>query len=128
MPKWNEYKELARSRGSLALEMYVVESTPAQAMEAVKAMLPEHLDYQRTQELSGKLAFAGPLSDETGEWMEGVGLIIYRAASLEEATALAHADPMHQAGVRTFTIRKWLINEGSIQLTMGLSTQKVNME
>ena len=28
MPAWNEYKKAAKERGSLALELFVVESTP----------------------------------------------------------------------------------------------------
>lgn len=128
MPAWNEYKKIAKERGSLALELYVAESTPAKAMDEVKAVLPDHLQYQSGLEQAGKLAFAGPLSDPTGEEMQGVGLIIYRAASLEEAQQLAAADPMHASGTRTYTLRRWLINEGSLTLNVGLSTQKALME
>ena len=73
------------------------------------------------------MAFAGPLSDATGEHMMGTGLIVYRADSLEAARALAEADPMHARAVREFTIRRWLINEGSLTLSVGLSTGKVDM-
>lgn len=128
MPKWNEYKAEAQSRGSLALEMYVVHSTPVKPMDVVKSVLPDHLAYQQAQESKGKLAFAGPLSDETGELMEGVGLIVYRASSLDEAKSIAENDPMHSAGARNFTIKKWLINEGSLSLSVGLSTQKVELQ
>ena len=37
------------------------------------------------------------------------------------ARALAEADPMHREGARTFTLRAWLVNEGSLTLTVGLS-------
>ena len=122
MPAWDEYKASARERGALALELYVAHSTPAKAPEDVKASLPDHLAYQAGLERAGKLAFAGPMSDETGDHMEGVGLIIYRAASLEEARALADADPMHQTGARSYVMRRWMINEGSLTLQVGLST------
>lgn len=125
MPAWNEYKKEAKERGSLALEMFVVESTPAKPPEDVKANLPAHLEYQQVQETAGVLAFAGPLSDATGELMQGTGLIIYRAASMDEARSIADADPMHSSGARTYTLRKWLINEGSFSLNVGLSTNKV---
>ena len=50
MPAWEEYKQAAKERGSLALEMFVVESTPAKTPEDVKENLPAHLSYQRAQE------------------------------------------------------------------------------
>lgn len=125
MPAWNAYKAEAKSRGALALELYVVQSTPAGDPEAVKANLPAHLAYQGEQEAKGALVLAGPMSDETGNEMQGVGLIIYRAASLEDARSLAEADPMHAAGARTFTIRKWLVNEGSLNISVRLSGQTV---
>lgn len=127
MPAWNEYKQAAKERGSLAHELFVVDTRVAAAPEAVKANLGDHLAYQQTLEKAGKLAFAGPVSDETGELMQGNGLIIYRAASLEEARALADNDPMHQSGARSYTLRRWLINEGSISLNVGLSTASVSL-
>ena len=122
MVAWADYKSEAKSRGALALELYVALSTPAKAPEDVKASLPDHLAYQADLERAGKLAFAGPMSDETGEHMQGVGLIIYRADSLEAARKLAEDDPMHKSGARSFVLRRWMINEGSLNLSVGLST------
>ena len=122
MVAWADYKAQAKSRGALALELYVAHSTPAQGPEAVKAALPAHLAYQAELERAGQLAFAGPMSDETGDHMQGVGLIIYRADSLEAARALAEGDPMHKSGARSFVLRRWMINEGSLTLQVGLST------
>jgi hypothetical protein len=50
-------------------------------------------------------------------------MIIVRAASVAEATAIAQADPMHRNGVRTFRVRPWLLNEGSYTLTVRYSEQ-----
>lgn len=127
MPAWDEYKKMAKERGSMALELYVVESTPAETPEKVKESLPAHLAYQQSLENEGKLAFAGPLSDATGEQMQGMGLIVYRASSMAEARQMADADPMHQSGARSYTLRKWLINEGSLSLNVGLSTKRVDL-
>lgn len=124
MVAWNTYKEMARERGALALELYVVQSTPSGAPDDVKNNLPDHLAYQRDLEMRGVLVLAGPLSDPTGDIMVGAGLIIYRAASMEEARALTEADPMHASGARSFTLRKWLVNEGSLSINVGLSTGK----
>lgn len=127
MPEWDSYKAEAKARGSLALELFVVHSTPAKAPEDLKANLPDHLAYQGKLEAEGALAFAGPMSDETGTQMQGIGLIIYRAPSFEAAKALAEADPMHLSGARSFTLRKWMINEGSLTLNVGLSHQTVGL-
>lgn len=122
MVTWTEYKETARKRGALALELFVVTSSPADDAEAVKANLPKHLAYQRELEERGTLVLAGPMSDATGEEMQGTGMIIYRAGSMNEARAIAEADPMHASGARNFTLRKWLVNEGSLSINVGLST------
>ena len=127
MPAWNEYKKAAKERGSLAHELFVVKTTPVDSPEAVKASLADHLGYQKELEIAGKLAFAGPLSDETGELMQGQGLIIYRASSMQEARELADNDPMHQSGARAYTLRRWLINEGSVSLNVGLSSGTVSL-
>ena len=122
MVAWAEYKAQAKSRGALALELFVAHSTPVGAPEDVKAALPDHLAYQAELERAGSLAFAGPMSDETGQEMQGMGLIIYRADSLEAARALAEGDPMHKTGARNYVLRRWMINEGSLTVQVGLST------
>ena len=127
MVAWTDYKEAAKNRGSLALELYVVTSTPAGSAEAVKDNLQSHLAYQQEQEALGKLAFAGPLSDLSGEQMEGMGMIVYRAESLATASKIADEDPMHISGARSYSIRRWLVNEGSLQLSISLSSQSVSL-
>ncbi len=124
MVAWTDYKAQAKERGALGLELYAAISTPQKAPEDVKASLPDHLAYQAELERAGSLAFAGPMSDETGEHMQGLGLIVYRADSLEAARALAEGDPMHRSGARSFELRRWMINEGSFTLSVGLSTNK----
>lgn len=127
MVSWSEYKTEAKERGALALELYAAVSTPAATPEDVKANLPAHLAYQAELERTGNLAFAGPMSDESGAHMQGVGLIIYRAESLEEARQLAESDPMHKSGARQYVLRRWMINEGSLSLHVGLSTGRAVM-
>ena len=127
MVAWTEYKNVAEQRGALALELYVVISSPEKGPEDLKAILPDHLQYQSEQEGLGNLVMAGPMSDATGEQMEGVGMIIYRAQSLEAARALADADPMHKTSTRSYTIRRWLVNEGSFNVDIKLAAQTVRL-
>ncbi|MGI9420434.1 MAG: YciI family protein [Geminicoccaceae bacterium] len=124
MPSWQAYKETARSRGALALELFVVQSTPKGDPDLLKATLPSHLDYQKAMEAKGALVMAGPLSDEAGEDMQGFGMIVYRAGSFEEARGFAEADPMHRSGARSFTLRRWLVNEGALNVSLSLSGQR----
>lgn len=128
MPAWDDYKADAKSRGSLAHELYMVLSSPAGDPASVKENLPAHLAYQAEQEAKGALFLAGPVSDQTGALMEGKGLIIYSAPSLEDARALAEADPMHASGARSFVLRRWMVNEGSLNLSVKLSAQAANLK
>ena len=125
MVAWNDYKATARERGALAFEVYVAESTPQKSPVDVKAVLPDHLDYIRSLEAAGQVMMAGPLSDETGEEMQGAGMLVLRAASMDEARTLAGNDPMHKTGARSFKLRRWLLNEGNLSVSVGLSTGKV---
>lgn len=127
MPKWSEYRETARSRGALAFELFIVESTLVKSPESAQAILPQHLEYQKEMEIAGKLVLAGPLSDLSGEEMSGGGMIIYRAGSISEAREIALNDPMHKSETRTFTLRRWLVNEGSISISVNLSEQRVSL-
>ena len=128
MPNWSEYKAEAKSRGALAMELFVVKTSPSDNMDLVKATLPDHLAYQKRMEAAGSLVLAGPVSDLTGEQMQAEGMIIYRAHDLNAARALADADPMHAVGARTYEIRKWLVNEGSLNFGISLSSQSVTID
>ena len=127
MVAWNEYKKIARDRGALACELFVAVSTPQKPPEEVKAVLSDHLNYIQSLETSGQLVMAGPLSDETGDQMQGAGMLVLRAGSMEEAQSLAANDPMHSTGARSFTLRRWLVNEGKLTVSFGLSTGSVNL-
>lgn len=127
MPAWEEYKAEARERGSLAHEVFVVVSTPTAGPEAVKANLADHLGYIGSLETNGSLMFAGPLSDESGTQMQGIGMLILRAQTFDDAKTLAENDPMHVSGARSFTLRKWLINEGSLTVSINLAGQRVGL-
>ncbi|RPE74708.1 YciI family protein [Vulcaniibacterium tengchongense] len=57
-----------------------------------------HLERLRAQ---GRLELAGPFSDKSG------GAYVIRAASLEEARALAHDDPLHSRGASQVSVYEW---------------------
>ncbi len=127
MPAWEEYKAEAESRGALAFELFVAVSVPVADPATIKATLPDHLAYIKSLEASGDLVFAGPLSDETGTQMQAMGMLVMRAPTFEAAQALAENDPMHLTGARKFTLRRWLINEGSFSLTVKFAERAVQL-
>lgn len=113
-------KIIETSGQSLRMQLYVVTSI-AKSLDAVKQNLPDHRAYLRELENKNILFGAGPLWTDDGQYFEGDGLLIYRANSVEEAHQLAQADPMHKNNAREFTIRPWLLNDGSITIRVTLS-------
>lgn len=61
---------------------------------------------------------AGPLSDDAEQEWPGGGLFIYRTGPRAEAVKLAEADPMHASGARSFTVRPWMLNEGTFSVRL----------
>ena len=102
--------------------VWLIETQPA-IPEQMQSVIGDHLEYQFMLEREGIMFAAGPLLGPQDTEFSGAGLIAIRADSLEEATRIADADPMHSTGTRTYTIRQWVINEGSINVTLRLSGQ-----
>jgi uncharacterized protein len=119
-------KIVESSAPSLGMQLYVVTST-ANSLAAVKENLAEHRAYLRQLEERDVLFGAGPLWTDDGQYFEGDGMLIYRAASVEAATSIAQADPMHISGARTFKLRPWLLNDGSITIRITLSEPQRNV-
>jgi len=109
----------------LRREFYVVTTTPARSPE-IRKLLPEHLEYQVKLEREGKLFGAGPFYEE-GDDIPSGGMIILRARSAAEAREIADADPFHKAGLRSYTLRKWMMNEGAMTVTIRYSDQSVEI-
>ncbi len=71
-------------------------------MSMIQQARPAHRAYLVGLREQGKLAAAGPFSDDSG------ALIIYEAGSEEEARRLIEADPFHTAGVFVqVQLRSW---------------------
>jgi uncharacterized protein len=115
---------VAASAGRLRKRLFVVTSTAVAGFAPLKEHLADHLAYLRTLEDAGKLFLGGPLFDDDPERWSGDGLLVYAAADAEEARAITEADPLHRSGARTFSIRAWLVNDGSLTLTVRLSDQR----
>ena len=113
----------AACAGMLQLQLYAVFTKPVSGMKPVMEMLEKHLDYQISMEKRGILFAAGPFwTDDEQEW-QGEGMVVIRAQNLAAARAIAAEDPMHSSGARTFEVRPWLINEGSLTVRLEHSTR-----
>jgi uncharacterized protein YciI len=119
---------LSKEKGFLAKQLYVVFTTPTNGMGPVLENIQQHLAFQKSLEEQGIMFAAGPhwTSDEKS-W-EGDGMVVIRAKSLAEARAIAEKDPMHASGARKFTVRPWLVNEGTVTIKLGYASGKFEVE
>ena len=124
---WEAHHEHVKEKGLLAKKLYVVLTKPAGDMEVVMENLQEHLKYQVELEANGSMFAAGPFADDEEQESEGEGMVILRAESLAEARSMAENDPMHKSGARTFRLRPWMLNEGSITINITYSNGKRNI-
>lgn len=118
---WKDYVAMVREKGVLGMQLYVVHSKPTRGIEGVRENHGPHLAYQKELEEKGIMFGAGPLADEEERIWSGEGFIIIRAENLDEARKIADGDPMHKNGGRTYTIRPWLLNEGSLNVRLTYS-------
>ncbi len=113
------------AKNFLGKEMYLVITRPVRSPE-INKRVGEHLEHQVALEKAGVLFAAGPLYPKGSSEPEA-GMFVLRANSFEEAEAIAAADPLHKAGLRTYTIQKWRMNEGSFTVTINYSDQTVKI-
>lgn len=66
------------------------------------AMVQPHKDYLEGLRAGGRIELCGAFSDQSG------GAYILHAEHLEEAQAIAHADPGHLSGGWDITVYEWL--------------------
>ncbi len=123
-PKISKHDVLKASEGMLQKQLYVVFTTPENGMGPVMQNIEAHLKFQVELEQKGIMFGAGPLwADNETDW-NGEGMVIIRANSLAEAREIAAQDPMHSSGARSFEVRPWLLNEGTLTVKVDYSTGK----
>ncbi len=120
-PKVMKEDVMNACEGMLQKQLYVVFTTPTDGLGPVMENIGPHLEFQVSLEERGIMFGAGPFwSDDETEWL-GEGMVIIRAGSLEEAKEIAASDPMHSSGARSFTVRPWLMNEGTVTVKIRYS-------
>lgn len=113
----------AASSRMLQKQLYAIFTRPVDGLGPVLARMEEHLAFQVDLERQGVLFAAGPMWTDTEDEWEGDGLVVVRAGSRAEATQIAERDPMHVSGARSFTVRPWMINEGTVTVRLDYSSQ-----
>lgn len=72
-------------------------------VEKIQSLRPTHRQYLTLLRERGQLAAAGPFTDDAGG-----SLIIYEAASADEAEKLLQGDPFYTEGVFVkYVLRQW---------------------
>jgi uncharacterized protein YciI len=73
-----------------------------QDKDKINAIRPVHRQYLMSLKEKGQLAASGPFTDDYG------ALIVYEAATREDAEKLLKGDPFHQNGIFVqWVIRPW---------------------
>ncbi len=106
----------------LRKRLWIVITKAIAPPDQLSKVLEAHLQHQIRLEKDGILFGAGPLSNPDGS-STGTGMIVIRAESEAEARAIADSDPFHSAGLRTYTLQQWSLNEGRITITVDYSDQ-----
>lgn len=123
-PEVTKQDILNACEGMLRKQLYVVLTTPTNGLGPVMENLETHLAYQMSLEERGIMFGAGPFWDDAEEKWEGEGMVVIRAGSLAEAKQIAADDPMHKAGARSYVVRPWLLNEGTVTIKIDYSNGK----
>lgn len=104
----------------LGLALWVIETMPVNR-EIISVTMEEHIRYQLELERTGIMFAAGPVFGPDATKPDGNGLVIIRADNVDQARAIADADPMHRSGGRSYRLRQWRVNEGSFTVTVPFS-------
>lgn len=107
----------------LARDYWLVLSRPAAGTDkaAIDALVGEHVAWLLRLEGEGVLFVSGPLLSGPGVG-PGSGVSVLRAPDEDAARRIAAGDPFARAGLRTFEVHRWRLNEGSVSVRLSLGT------
>ena len=107
----------------LARDYWLVLSTPAPGTDqaAIESHVDGHIAWLLELERAGVLFASGPLLSGPGVG-PGSGVTVLRAPDEDAARKIAADDPFARAGLRTFQLHRWRLNEGSVSVRLSLGT------
>ncbi len=80
---------------------YVILLTVRPGQKPTEALIRAHVAHLKELDKQGKYIMGGPFQDHRG------GMLVLKAASLEEAKRIAEADPFITGGFETCEVRTW---------------------
>ncbi len=80
---------------------FVILLSTVEGKPTSEKLIRNHIAFLRGLDKEKKLVMCGPFTTKKG------GMIVLKAASLEEARTIAESDPFVQEGVRTFEVHSW---------------------
>lgn len=83
---------------------YVITLTRKPDRQLTPDLIRAHVAHLQRLDEQGRLVLCGPFADGEG------GMVIVRAASLEEARSIAEADPFVASGAETCQVRQWALS------------------
>jgi uncharacterized protein YciI len=107
----------------LACDYWLILSRPGAATDqaAIDAHVGEHIAWLLGLEGEGVLFASGPLLSGPGVG-PGSGVTVLRAPDEDAARRIGAEDPFARAGLRTFEVHRWRLNEGSVSVRLSLGT------
>jgi uncharacterized protein YciI len=107
----------------LRRDYWLILSAPTAGTDqaAVDAHVEAHVGWLLRLEHDDVLFLSGPLLQGPGTG-PGSGATVIRAADEQAARLIAAEDPFVLAGLRTFEVHRWRLNEGSIGVRISLGT------
>jgi uncharacterized protein len=107
----------------LGRDYWLVLSTPVAGTDqaAIEAHVEGHVAWLLELEAADALLVSGPLLSGPGVG-PGSGMTVLRAPDEDSAGQIAANDPFVRAGLRTFEVYRWRLNEGSIRVRLSLGT------
>ncbi len=85
----------------------------------VPDLMLDHYRWLINLEKQGKVFASGPMFDKDGE--KSAGVTVFSTETWEEAEALAAEDPFCASGAMEFSLKRWQINEGRINIAIDFS-------
>jgi uncharacterized protein len=86
------------------------ETWTPEVTEETKKIQEGHMAHLNASGKSGKLVIAGPLSDNGNIR----GILVYKTKTIDEARAIAEADPAVKAGRLKVELHPWMVSKGAL--------------
>ena len=107
--------------------LYVVQRIPND-LTRFEAFLEAHLQWAVEAEGRGELFASGPFVEEDGVPGTLGGMSVLRAETREDAEKILSGDPFIREKIYTPIIRKWLLMEGELTVTVRFSNRSYSLK